>query len=321
MTALVWRSTLNAQDIADVLGLLDAVTAKDGAAPLSEQVLIHLRSGGSPRARHLLARAEDPSAKTDGRLLGYGQLDLGEPGNKSNEATSELVVHPDARKHGLGIKLLEALMQRAGGKRLHLWSHGGHPGAARLATRMGFKQARTLWQMRRSLGEPLAGPGTVDTETDELPDGVRLRTFVAGQDEAEFLRVNNAAFDWHPEQGGWTTREVEERQAESWWDPEGFLLAVEDGPEGERLLGYHWTKVHAATAHEPAIGEVYVLGVDPSARGRRLGLILTIAGLRYLRGRGLADVMLYVEADNDAAVKVYRELGFVPFSTDVMFVH
>lgn len=335
MTALVWRSTLNEQDIADVFGLIEAVTAEDGAAPLSEQVLMHLRSGGSPAARHLLARAEDPTAKSDGRLLGYGQLDVGDPGSKparSNEATSELVVHPDARKHGLGIKLLEALLQRAGGRRLYLWSHGEHPGAVRLATRMGFKQVRTLWQMRRSLVDiPLAGPGKPDdTGIDELPEGVRLRPFVVGQDEEEFLRVNNAAFDWHPEQGGWSVEQLRLRQAEPWWDPDGFLLAVEDDPDGasdsdgrtrERLLGYHWTKVHEGSQHQEPIGEVYVLGVDPAARGRRLGSALTIAGLRHLRDRGLRDVMLYVEADNDNAVRVYRDLGFTHFDTDVMFVH
>jgi mycothiol synthase len=192
---------------------------------------------------------------------------------------------------------------------------------------MGFKQVRTLWQMRRSLVDvPLAGPGTVDTETEEMPDGVRLRPFVVGQDEAEFLRVNNAAFDWHPEQGSWTTDQLTLRQGEPWWDPDGFLLAVEDtvdadGQKAERLLGYHWTKVHEATEHQDAIGEVYVLGVDPAARGRRLGSVLTIAGLRYLRDRGLRDVLLYVEADNEAAIRVYRELGFTHYDTDAMFVH
>lgn len=322
MTALIWRSTLNARDIADVLALVDVVSAADGSAPLSEPVLMHLRAGSSPAARHLLARAEDPTAQTDGRLLGYGQLDIG---TQATGASSELVVHPDARKHGLGIKLLESLLQRAGGRRLHLWAHGEHPGARRLASRLGFKQVRTLWQMRRSLLEPLAGPGTVDSDTDVLPEGVRLRPFVTGQDEAEFLRVNNAAFDWHPEQGGWTSKQLELRQGESWWDPEGFLLAVEDAPDapgGERLLGYHWTKVHEAGQHgDEPVGEVYVLGVDPAARGRRLGLALTTAGLRYLRDRGLREVILYVEADNDAALKVYRDMGFIHSNTDVMFVH
>jgi mycothiol synthase len=166
--------------------------------------------------------------------------------------------------------------------------------------------------MRRSLLAPLAAP--------ELPDGIRLRPFVVGADEAEFLRVNNAAFDWHPEQGGWDLDQVKLREAEPWFDPEGFLLAVDDE---DRLLGFHWTKVHAHDGngrdHEP-IGEVYVLGVDPAARGMRLGSALTLAGLQHLRDRGLRQVMLYVEGDNDAAVRVYRDLGFTRWDTDVSYV-
>jgi len=146
---------------------------------------------------------------------------------------------------------------------------------------------------------------------------VRLRPFVVGEDEQEFLRVNNAAFDWHPEQGGWDLEQVKLREAEPWFDPQGFLLAVD---ADNRLLGFHWTKVHGegAHSHEP-IGEVYVLGVDPSARGMHLGAALTLAGLRHLRDGGLRQVMLYVEADNDAAVRVYRDLGMThlsePFTT------
>jgi len=168
--------------------------------------------------------------------------------------------------------------------------------------------------MRRSLLAPLAAP--------ELPDGVRLRPFVVGADEAEFLRLYNAAFDWRPDQGGWDVAQGKLREAEPWFDPKGFLLAVDDE---DRLLGFHWTKVHGASPsegshpHEP-IGEVYVLGLDPAARGRRLGAALTLAGLRYLRDRGLRQVMLYVEADNEAAVRLYRGLGFTLWDTDVSFV-
>ena len=168
---------------------------------------------------------------------------------------------------------------------------------------------RELWKMHRSLLAPFAEP--------ELPEGVRLRPFVVGADEAEFLRVNNAAFDWHPEQGGWDVEQVKLREAEPWFDPAGFILAV-DG--SGRLLGYHWTKVHGPGEHGPApIGEVYVLGVDPAAWGRRLGAALTLAGLRHLRDRGLTQVMLYVEADNTAAVRVYERLGFTLSSTDVSY--
>jgi mycothiol synthase len=302
---LRWRGALSGADIADVQALVAAATQVDGTAPLSEHVLLHLRHGGDAEAAHLLARDGD-------ELVGFAHLDLTDP---VAGGAGELVVHPEHRRAGLGSRIVQELLDRAGRSevaagRLRLWAHGEHPGAVALATTLGFTQARVLWQMRRSLLAPLAEP--------HLPEGVHLRPFVVGADEREFLRVNNAAFDWHPEQGGWDLDQVKLREAEPWFDPNGFLLAVD---ADDRLLGFHWTKVHGdgGHSHEP-IGEVYVLGVDPSARGMHLGAALTLAGLRHLRDRGLRQVMLYVEADNDAAVRVYRDLGFTRWDTDVSYV-
>jgi mycothiol synthase len=310
VTELSWRAGLDEAEIREVLALVAAVTEADGTAPLSEHVLLHLRHGGDPDAVHLLAR------HADGSLAGLAHLDVTDP---VAGGAGELAVHPARRRAGVGTAIVQALLDRmaaAGsprGGRLRLWAHGEHAGAVALAERLGFTRARVLWQLRRSLLAPLSAV--------ELPEGVRLRPFVVGADEAEFLRVNNAAFDWHPEQGGWDIAQLKLREAEPWFDPDGFLLAVD--PE-DRLLGFHWTKVHGAGnggghPHEP-IGEVYVLGVDPQARGRRLGAALTTAGLRYLRDRGLRQVMLYVEADNEAAVRVYRDLGFTHWDTDVSYV-
>lgn len=305
MVELQWRGALSGADIADVQALVAAATEVDGTAPLSEHVLLHLRHGGDAEAAHLLARDGD-------ELVGFAHLDLTDP---VAGGAGELVVHPEHRRAGLGSRIVQELLDRAGRSevaagRLRLWAHGEHPGAVALATTLGFTQARVLWQMRRSLLAPLAEP--------HLPEGVHLRPFVVGADEREFLRVNNAAFDWHPEQGGWDLDQVKLREAEPWFDPNGFLLAVD---ADDRLLGFHWTKVHGdgGHSHEP-IGEVYVLGVDPSARGMHLGAALTLAGLRHLRDRGLRQVMLYVEADNDAAVRVYRDLGFTRWDTDVSYV-
>ncbi len=298
MPELRWCGALTGEEVAHVQALVAAATDADGTAPLSEHVLLHLSHG----AAHLLAREGD-------ELVGFAHLDLTDP------VAGELVVHPAHRRAGLGTRIVTALLDRAAqaGSRLRLWAHGEHPGAVALAHRLGFTRARVLWQMRRSLLAPLAEP--------RLPDGVRLRPFVVGVDEKEFLRVNNAAFDWHPEQGGWDLEQVRLREAEPWFDAQGFLLAVD---ADDRLLGFHWTKVHGgadpgAHSHEP-IGEVYVLGVDPSARGMHLGAALTLAGLRHLHDLGLRQVMLYVEADNAAAVRVYSELGFTRWDTDVSFV-
>lgn len=267
---------------AEVRALASAAMAVDGSAPLSDEVLRALRGG----AHHLLARE-------GGELVGFAHADGG---------PAELVVHPDHRRAGLGTRLARALLD-AGGGELAVWAHGEHPGAVALAARLGLTRVRALWQMHLDL--PEAPPERA------FPAGVTVRPFVVGADEPEFLRVNNAAFSWHPEQGGWGIDQVREREAEPWFDPAGFLLAVDDGGG---LLGYHWTKRHSAR-----LGEVYVLGVDPAAHGTGLGSALTVAGLRHLHAGGSREVILYVESDNEAAVRVYRRTGFELRHIDALF--
>ena len=151
-----------------------------------------------------------------------------------------------------------------------------------------------------------------------MPDGVRIRGFEAGDEDA-LLEVNASAFAHHPEQGGMTHEDFTERTSESWFDPAGLLLAVpaDDDSDLPRLLGFHWTKVHSD--EEPPYGEVYVVAVNPKAAGRGLGTVLTAAGLEYLRDRHLESVLLYVDGDNDPAIKVYANLGFEVERTEVQY--
>lgn len=312
--APTWVETVTAALAAEVEALAAAATAVDGTAPLSEQALRHLHRPGHGGVAHLVARGGRPTDGSGGpgaaTLIGYAQLDTASttPDGRP-DPVAELVVHPSHRRRGVGAALLAALEGHPGP--LRLWAHGAHPGAAALAARAGLTVERELWRMRRSLREPLVDP--------VLPDGVTLRPLRVGADEPELLRVNNAAFAWHPEQGGWTPDDVAEREAEPWFDPDGVLLAV-DVLRPADVLGFHWTKVHPADpASDDPRGEVYVLAVDPAARGRRLGPALTLAGLAHLRGRGVDAVQLYVEAGNAAAVRLYRDLGFTRWSADVSY--
>jgi mycothiol synthase len=284
--------------------LVDAATDHDGVSPLSEHVLLHLRYGGDPRARNVLLTV-------GGKLTGYAHLD---PTDPVEGPSGEAVIDPAQRGRGQGMALVRALLAEAGGRPLRLWAHGDSPAARRRAAAAGFERIRALWQMQRSLREPLDEP--------HYPDGVTIRTFVVGQDEEPWVAVNHRAFASHPEQGAWTREDLGMREREPWFDPDGFFLAERDG----RLAGFHWTKIHgdpsspAGHGHD-AIGEVYVVGVDPGAQGGGLGRALTLTGLRYLRSRGLPAVMLYVDEANTPAIKLYRSLGFTHHSTDVMFRH
>jgi mycothiol synthase len=226
-------------------------------------------------------------------------------------------VHPDLRRQGFGGRLLDRVLELAGDAPLSVWAHGDLPGSAQLLGSRGFNRARVLLQMRMPLADVHPDPRPV------LPDGVRVLPFRPGRDEDAWLRVNARAFAWHPEQGRMTRADLQLREAEPWFDPEGFLMAWRGDPDdGGVLLGSHWTKVHPAgdVAGEP-VGEVYVLGIDPDAQGLRLGTALTDLGLAYLRRRGLGEVLLYVEESNTAAVRLYEGRGFRRFSVDVAWRH
>ena len=299
---------LSPQDIEDVRHLLLETTAADRTPPLSEHVMLHLPGGGDTDVRHFLVRR-------DGRLLGYAHLDVTD---EVAGPSAELVVHPSFRSQGIGRALAAELVEHSPDGRLRLWAHGEHPGAARMAAAGGFVKSRVLWQMRRPLTLPLPPA--------ELPEGVTVRTFVVGQDEAAWTEVNNRAFSEHPDQGGWSVEEVMVREREPWFDPEGFFLAF----RGDRLVGFHWTKVHGAHHHpehdhhegdhgHDLLGEVYVVGVDPSEQGNGLGPTLTLIGLHHLQDKGLPSVMLYVDETNTNAIRVYERLGFRRHATDVCF--
>jgi mycothiol synthase len=308
---------LEATEIRAVSDLVEAATEVDGVRPLSEHVMLHLRYGGDRPVRNVLLYV-------DGALAAYGHLDVTDP---VEGASAEVVVHPAHRRAGLGHLLVQTTLDETPDGRLRLWAHGGHPGAAALAAAMGFRQSRSLWQMRRSLHAPLPDAA--------LPEGVSVRTFRPGRDDDDWVRVNAAAFRDHPEQGRWTVEDLHRRVAEPWFDPEGFFLAHRD----DRLVGFHWTKVHGGGNHDhiagdhgdvdgphaheghghDPIGEVYVVGIDPAEAGTGLGKALTVLGLRHLRHRGLPSAMLYVDADNERAIALYTKLGFTRWETDVMF--
>ena len=272
-------------EIDAVLGLAAAAAEADGVHPLSEDVVLRVRHGGGT---NYLSYA-------GGELAGFANVESG---------AGELVVHPRHRLRGHGTALLTAV----GPGPKTFWAHGDEPGARAFAERNGFERVRVLWQMRRSLRAALP--------EIPLPAGVTVRTFRPGHDEQAWLGVNARAFAHHPEQGRWTEHDLALREAEPWFDPAGFLLAVDIE---DHLLGFHWTKVHPAEDDEPAIGEIYVLGVDPGGHRRGLGAALSVAGLRHLAGQGLTSAMLYVDESNTAAVALYRRLGFEIHSTDVSY--
>jgi len=213
-----------------------------------------------------------------------------------NDAPVELAVHPLHRRRGHGTSLVDRLLN-AGETRF--WAHGDLEGASELATAAGLAVGRTLIQMRRD-----SAPLTVTT-----PTGFTVRTFQP-EDVAALLDVNARSFADHPEQGSLDLEGFNRRSQSPWFNPAGLFVAELDGS----LVGFHWTKAEGAS------GEVYALGVDPTAQGQGIAGSLLATGLQHLTDQGVAAVDLYVEGDNQVARDLYARFGFRETARDVLYV-
>jgi mycothiol synthase len=272
--------------VTDPLDVIAAVRRScleiDGHDPLDEAAALRLKYQGLAGLDHWVEGADGFAVVRDGQL--------------------DLAVAPGARSRGIGGRLAHRALSTVGS--VTAWSHGDHPAAARLAERHGLRPARQLWVMRRPSSTPLPEP--------VVPPGLSIRGYVDSDADA-LIAVNGAAFAAHPEQAGMDAAELALRMAEPWFDPAGLLVAEDaDGT----LLGFHWTK-----RHDDRLGEVYVLGIAPAAQGRGMGRLLTLAGLQHLVAAGVDEVLLYVEADNASAVRLYSRLGFThaPDDTHVQY--
>lgn len=231
---------------------------------------------------------------------GHGQLDVGLKGNGDDTSPDVVTATLDT---------IASIRAQAPDRAIRLIGH--HPPdrtlplPARVAAALALAPTRELHQLRRPLPVGDDEPGRAGVPS------LRLRPFRPGFDEEAWVRVNNAAFATHPDQGGQTVESLEATLAEPWVDLGGFLVTDDADAPGE-LAGFCWTRIHPATDDDPVLGEIFAIGVAPAHHGRRLGATLVLAGLDHLAWSGVTTGMLYVEGDNEPAQKLYARLGFRP---------
>ncbi|AWB82584.1 mycothiol synthase [Corynebacterium yudongzhengii] len=275
--------------------LLAACHEADGVEAFSEQFVLGIDDARLEH-RHLVA-------EIDGELAGVAAV---------TGTDVELAVAPRYRRRGVGTRLIHEV--QAGIDDAAFWAHGNLEAAAELT------QGEEMTTVRRLLVMSVDGVQLEDTSS-EVPEGYVVTNLAEaseryGRDFAEraWLEVNNDAFSWHPEQGGWDMERLHRSQEVDWYSDEDVLLLWEApaGDQRPQLAGFHWTKWQSGNdgADDHRQGEVYVVGLANAYRGKGLGGPVVEIGLAHLRAGGAREVILYVEDDNEAAVRRYEKIGF-----------
>lgn len=267
--------------------LIQDVTTIDGVPPVGEHKYLKLHNG-TDAARAILA--------WDGaRLVGYAQLLL-----SGDLAIVEIVVHPASRGRGVGKQLLgtiHGVARDAGVREVKIWAYGALPASEAIAARRHNSPSRSLLQLELPLDNL---PSTC------LPVSYAIRTFDVRRDRDQWLTLHNEVFADHPENGTWSADDLDMRLRQPWFDAGDFLLAEREGT----LVGFNWLKRVPEAPPDRPEGEIYIIGVGDTERGRGLGRALALLGLHHLRAEGMKTCTLFVEADNTPALKLYRSLGF-----------
>jgi mycothiol synthase len=280
--------------------LFDDVRAHDHHEALGEHKWLDLVHGGRQGFGGVIAGEEGHA-----HPVGYAQVSR-HPSPEQAQWGLEIVVHPEHRGVGVEVELVSRalrLIAEGGGGHVHWWVFQPSEIHDGIAHKLDLRKGRDLLHMRVAL--PVE-------EKPVLPPGIRIRPFEPGRDEDAWLELNNEAFQHHPEQGAWDLATLKRRMSEPWFDPQDFLLAVDDAG----LAGSNWTKLDT----KRGFGEIYVIAIHPSRQGSGLGRALSLAGLEHMAERGMHTGSLYVDAANDAALGMYRRIGFDVHHVDRAYV-
>ena len=293
-------TTAGPEELERLKHLFDDVREHDHHEALGEHKWLDLVHGGRERFAGVIANENGHE-----HPVGYAHVSR-HPKPDQAQWGLEIVVHPEHRGVGVEVELVSEalrLVAEGGGGHVHWWVFQPSEIHEGIAHRLGLKKGRDLLHMRVAL--PVS-------EKPVLPEGIRLRAFEPGRDEQAWLDLNNEAFHHHPEQGAWDLDTLERRMREDWFDADDFLLAEDQAG----LAGSNWTKLD----NERAVGEIYVIAVDPRHQGSGLGRALSLAGLEHMAQRGMRRGTLYVDASNEPALGMYRRIGFDVHHVDRAYV-
>jgi mycothiol synthase len=238
-------------------------------------------------------------AEKAGTIAGYvnvtPELDIG-------RVVLSCLIHPEHRGRGVATKLIGRAISRARelkAKRVHINVPEESVSTRKLFTKIGFRFIRYFLELRLDLSEV-----HVKNMNRIAP---RCRHLRRGEED-KLVHIQNQSFadtwGFNPN----TLEEIVYRTGLANYSPEDVILAF----DGDNVIGYCWTKIYVGEARltKDGQGRIYMLGVDPDHRGKGVGKEVLLAGLLYLKSKGLGIVELTVDSKNEAACALYRSAGF-----------
>jgi len=235
--------------------------------------------------------------ETAGNLVGY--VDIA-PEFIIGQVILNCFIHPDHRRKGLATKLYGFATHRARelGMKVALVNIAkGNVDAKSVLSKLGFRFVRRFLQLRLDM----AKVHWQGIDRTALP----YRHLQRGEED-KLTQIQNHSFA-----GSWgynlnTVEEIIYYTSLTNCCPEDIILAC----DGDKIIGYCWTRITYETATGGRKGEIFMLGVDPDYRGRGVGKGVLLAGLSYLKSKGLQVAELTADSKNQAACALYRSVGF-----------
>ena len=228
-------------------------------------------------------------------------------------------VRPSWRQRGLGRRLLEwaeararevaAVDGRTCPRALSAWPDETQAGAVALYAAAGYEVIRATFLMIRDLTAPIAD--------EPLPEGLEVRS-VRPADHRRIWDADVEAFRDH-----WGRVERTEADYQGWFanpdlDTRLWQVAWDGDEVAGSVMTFIYTKENEALG--VARGSLDHVSVRRSWRKRGLASALITRSLLDLRGRGMQEAVLGVDAENvTGARRLYERLGFRRARTDLCF--
>ena len=247
-------------------------------------------------------------AENAGEIVGYADV---RPELNIGRVVPNFLIHPKHRRRGLPVKLIDCAIGRTrelGIKIVHVNILQECVTGKRLFNKMGFRFIRRFLELR------------LDLPKTHLPDisqiALHFRHLERGEED-RLTEIQNHSF---ADTWGYNTNTVEEviyRTSLPNCSPEDIILAW----DAEKPIGYCWTRINfwKNKSTSESNGRIYMLGVDPDHWGRGIGKQVLLAGLSYLKSRGLRVVELTVDSKNKAACALYSSVGFKLWTSSLWY--